>query len=202
MYKGLSDIIQQINDKDYKAWERLYAHYYKALCSYSNTVVKDRSCAEDIVQDVLVRVWQSELRFVNSSELGAYLYKAVYNNSMAYVRNDGNRKGILNHLYEEEDRLRREQLDCEDEANFEFLAGMVGEEVIRELYLSIQELPEDRRQIMLLAIEGRSGAEIAEMLGVSINTVKTQKYRSYKYLKKRLNKFYYILPLLVCMLEK
>lgn len=202
MYKGLSDIIREINDKDYKAWEVLYAHYYKALCSYSNTVVKDASCAEDIVQDVLMKIWQSDIRFADARDLGAYLYKAVYNNSMAHVRNTGNRKDILNHLYEEGDRARQEQLGNDAETDSGFLAGIVGEEVIRELYLSIQELPEDRRQIMRLSIEGHSGAEIAEMLGVSINTVKTQKYRSYKFLKKKLNKYYYLMPLLLSLLDR
>ena len=202
MYKGLSDIIQEINDKDYQAWEALYAHYYRALCSYSHTVVKDGPCAEDIVQDVLMKIWQSDVRFTDARDLGAYLYKAVYNNSVAYMRTSGNRAGILNHLYEESDRERRERIENGEETDFEFLAGVVGEEVIRELYLSIQELPEDRRRIMRLSIEGHSGAEIAEMLGVSINTVKTQKYRSYKFLKKRLNKYYYLLPLLLAFVDR
>ena len=118
------------------------------------------------------------------------------------MRNSGNRVGILNHLYEESDRERRERIENGEETDFEFLAGVVGEEVIRELYLSIQELPEDRRRIMRLSIEGHSGAEIAEMLGVSINTVKTQKSRSYKFLKKRLNKYYYLLPLLMAFVDR
>ena len=43
----------------------------------------------------------------------------------------------------------------------------VKEELVRRLYEEIQKLPERRRQIMLLSIDGKSGKEIAEMLNIS-----------------------------------
>ena len=52
---------------------------------------------------------------------------------------------------------------------------------------------------MQLSISGLSGEEIANKLGISLNTVKTQKYRSYKFLKNRLKKYHLLLFLLCCM---
>ena len=62
----------------------------------------------------------------------------------------------------------------------------VKEEIIRQLYYYIEELPSEQRRIILMRIEGYTWEEIAERLDISINTVKTQKTRSYKFLRERL----------------
>ena len=62
----------------------------------------------------------------------------------------------------------------------------VKEEIIRQLYCYIEELPAEQRRIILMRIEGHTWEEIAERLEISINTVKTQKTRSYKFLRERL----------------
>ena len=62
----------------------------------------------------------------------------------------------------------------------------------------IEELPAEQRRIILLRIEGHSWDEIASKLGVSINTVKTQKSRSYKFLREKLgNSTYSVLLSLI-----
>ena len=62
----------------------------------------------------------------------------------------------------------------------------------------IEELPAEQRRIILLRIEGHSWDEIASRLGVSINTVKTQKSRSYKFLREKLaNSSYSVLLTLI-----
>ena len=54
------------------------------------------------------------------------------------------------------------------------------------MYFHIEELPPEQRRIILLRIEGYTWEEIAERLEISINTVKTQKSRSYKFLREKL----------------
>lgn len=76
--------------------------------------------------------------------------------------------------------------ETDEYSDLEF-AETVREELIRQLYFHIDELPEERRKIILLSIKGYSGNEIAEELGISINTVKTQKSRSFKYLREKLS---------------
>ena len=75
--------------------------------------------------------------------------------------------------------------ECDDFTR-EFMLDTVREEVVRLLYLHIGDLPRVRRQIMRLSISGFSGKEIAERLGISVNTVKVQKNKSIKYLRDRL----------------
>lgn len=85
------------------------------------------------------------------------------------------RQNILRKMVAEEVELPDEQF-----------ALTVREELIRQLYVYIEDLPEERKKILLMSIQGHSGNEIADLLGISINTVKTQKNRGFKYLREKL----------------
>lgn len=189
MHKPIEDILKGLNNKSYVAWEALYSRYFSALCSYSFGIVQDEDVAKDVVQDMLMKMWQSSVQFETQNEFVAYLYKSVYNNSVLYLRNSGNRIGILNTIYKEDSYFREMELESDPE----FITGVVSEEVIRELHLSIAELPTERQEVIKLSIEGHTGTEIAQLLGVSINTVKTQKYRGYRFIKAKLKTFFTVL---------
>lgn len=169
----LDTIIGGINKKDAQSWAQLYSSCYVALCAYVESIVNDVDVAKDIVQELLVAVWQSEVKFANSKELLGYLYRSLYNRSLDFIRKKKVRNKVLS------------QLEVEEMEDFleDFLLRTVREEVVRRLYLYIEDLPHDRKQIVKLSISGFSGKEIAEKLGISINTVKVQKSRSIKYLR-------------------
>ena len=155
------EILRGVNQKDLKAWETLYASYYAALCSYADGIVKDSDTAQDIVQDTLIRIWNSDRTFPDIKELTWYLYRSTYNNALFHLRTQASRQNILRKMVAEEVELRK----------------------LREL---IDRLPEERKKILLMSIQGHSGNEIADLLGISINTVKTQKNRGFKYLREKL----------------
>ena len=195
------DFVTRINGKDPAAWEELYVRYYKALCSYSASLMGSPATAEDLVQELLLKLWQSDRIFSVLPELTAYLYRSVYHNSLAYRRDCTNRESLLRNLHE-----RNLQEGCtpphiDPEADMEQLAGFVGEEVIRRLYSDIHALPAEQQRIIRLSIAGFKGAEIARRLGISINTVKTQKYRGYRSLRLRLSKFFFLFMLFIALLR-
>ena len=109
-------------------------------------------------------------------ELTSYLYRSCYNNALIYKRNVQIRKGIEQKII----------LEAEVEFSDEIFAITVRDELLRQLYCYIKELPDGAREIMELSVLGLSGPEIAEKLGITIHTVKTQKNRSFKYLRERL----------------
>lgn len=169
------EILRGVNQKDLKAWETLYASYYAALCSYADGIVKDSDTAQDIVQDTLIRIWNSDRTFPDIKELTWYLYRSTYNNALFHLRTQASRQNILRKMVAEEVELPDEQF-----------ALTVREELIRQLYVYIEDLPEERKKILLMSIQGHSGNEIADLLGISINMVKTQKNRGFKYLREKL----------------
>lgn len=176
----LDSILEGINEKDEKSWGQLYSACYASLCTYVESIVRDMDNAKDIVQDLFVLMWNSETHFKSASELLSYLYKSLYNNSLIFLRNKKNRERLLTKMQEEKEWT-------EEYSHDDFLLKMVREEIIRLLYLHIEDLPKMRRQIMELSINGFSNKEIADKLGIQVNTVKVQKNRSIKYLRECLS---------------
>ncbi len=177
LYKTENEIIEGINRKDANAYKYLYKRYYAPLCSYASRLLSTSEEVEDVVQELFLSVYEGEHVFSDIRELTNYLYRALYNNCLLYLRDHQIHDSILNSLVENPD-------EAEDEEAIYALT--VREELLRQLYNYIKELPQEQRNIMLLRIEGYEWGEIAEKLGISINTVKTQKTRSYKFLREHM----------------
>ena len=117
-------------------------------------------------------------------------YLAEYNIYKKMRKQDAKDDGIL-YVTEYSDWKARIQKNYEQQKENEdfskdFMLDTVQEEIVRLLHLHIGDLPRVRRQIMKLSISGFSGKEIADKLGISVNTVKVQKNKSIKYLRDRL----------------
>ena len=173
-------ILRGVNEKNEKAWKYLFDAYYAALCAYVHKILKNREHVEDLVQTVFIKLWELPKTFTDVQELTCYLYKACYNNTLLFIRNNRIHDTILKDLAagKENDPLTVDEI----------YALTVREEIIRQLYLYIEKLPTEQKKVILLKIEGHSWEEIATLLGVSINTVKTHKSRGYKFLKSKLQK--------------
>lgn len=175
MNTGKAELIAGINCKDQKAWEELFNSYYEALCNHGYRILADEEGVEDIVQEVFIKLWEGKTVFENEKALTVYLYKAVTNNALKYLR-DRNA---------EDEKLRLWSEVAEEMSEDDF-SSVVREEVLRRLRELIDLLPAERRKIILMSMENKSGEEIAAELGVTIHTVKQQKYRAYKFIKEQL----------------
>lgn len=183
-------IITAVNQKDPEGWELFYEHYYTALCSFVSGILKQQEDVEDLVQDIYISIWEGERVFTDIKELTNYLYRACYNNALLYIRNHQLHDNIL-------EKLQQKNKEEENEAEEQYYTLAIKEEVIRQLYNYIKELPTEQKRIILLRIEGYSWEEIANRLGVSINTIKTQRSRSFKFLRKKLDHVEYIIIWLI-----
>ena len=177
--------IQGINSKDPLAWKELYRFYYGALCNYSSSIINETNIAEDIVQECLVTIWKSSLHFQDVKILSSYLYRSVYNNTLKYIRDQ-----------KVEDRRKAEWSSVQAEEEDDVFYQAIEEDVIRKLRMVIALLPEQRQTILRLSIDGLSIQEIASQLGISANTVKTQKKRAYLFIKENLKEYFGLLLLL------
>lgn len=177
-------LLEGINKKKTSAWRALYRYLYGSLCNYAAEICKDIEAADDIVQECLISVWRSDLIFTSTRGLLTYLYKAVYHNSLKYIRDRHSDQGKLEEY--------RQDLPSEEDAIYQ----AVEEELINQLRTAIDQLPEQRKRILLLSMEGKTVADIAELLQISENTVKTQKKRAYAYIKQALGVQYALFLLL------
>ena len=156
MLPETKELIQGINQKDEKAWKVLFKSFYAPLCHYSSRILADEQVVPDIVQNTLVNLWNSSVRFENGKALTVYLYRAVWNNALKYLRDRNVEEERLKHWFEEEGEMSEE--------NF---YSVVREELFRKLRELIDRLPEERKKILLMSIQGHSGNGIADLLGIS-----------------------------------
>ncbi|QTE22825.1 RNA polymerase sigma factor [Polaribacter cellanae] len=179
-------LVRQLKEGNEKAYNFLMESYYPNLCAYAETLIRNRSGAEDIVQNVFVTVWIKREQLNAKFSIKSYLYKSVYNEFIDYYRKN---KPIV---YLEKKYL--EALDLVIEKDYEDL-----EALIKIVDLEINNLPTKCKKIFLLnKKEGLTHIEISEYLKISTKTVEGHMTRAFKILSKKIKKqskafFYFIL---------
>lgn len=174
MDRGQS-FINAIHARQAGAWERLYSQYYTALCRYALRILDDPDLATDIVQSVMIRMWENPPALDHEAGLRLYLYRAVNNNCLQYIRNKNR-----------EDKRLQEWIFFTEEVESESLSGVVSEEVIRKLRLLIDGMPSKRREVILMSMKKMSNEEISEVMQVTIHAVKKHKKEAYAYIREAL----------------
>ncbi len=124
---------------------------------------------DDIYQEILIQVWKSLHSFRGASKLSSYIYRVALNTCLGQVRTS--RRWVTESLGDR---------DFIDEENY-------LEEDIRNLYRAIRKLPEIDRGLIMLFLEEKSYAEMAEITGISVSNVGVKLNRIRKNLKTIMN---------------
>lgn len=173
--------------------EFLHASYYDRLLYYAWTIIHDKETSRDLVQEAFIGYWnQKERVSPNPVQIRNFLYVNVKNSCLKHLRHD---KVVDKYM-------GMQDPDPAEEASA--LNKMIQAEAIGEIYAAIESLPERCRKISKMGyLEGLKNHEIAEQLGLSVNTVKTQKKRALQLLRLKLNpETFLTLTLLLQHLEK
>lgn len=176
--------IEQINKLDVTAFRLLYKGYYRALVCYAMQIIKEAGTAEDIVQELFSVIWEKKVVFRSLSSFKSYLYNSVRNASFDYLKHKDVESTYLQKVI---DTHQAYKIDEGEEEDF------FSEEVYRQLFRTIDELPDRCREVFLMYMEGKKNEEIAAALHVSLETVKTQKKRAMAVLRKKLGSYHFLL---------
>lgn len=165
------------------SFEELFRNNYAKLCLFAKQFLKDDDAAKDIVQEAFVTYWNNRNELASAeASINSFLYASVKNACLNKLR-----RQKLEHLF-----LNNQDADPSEEAAV--LNAMIRSEVITELHKVITTLPENCQKIFRMGyLEGLKNPQIAEELGLSINTVKTQKKRGLQLLRVRLNPDFFAL---------
>src|ERR1700761_5346183 len=79
------ELLQRVSVGDQTAFRQLYVSFYKRLYHFALALVKTRESAEEIVEDVFVRIWQQRETIHTIKNLRVYLYTAIKNSSLNYL---------------------------------------------------------------------------------------------------------------------
>ncbi|MBN8876916.1 MAG: RNA polymerase sigma-70 factor [Sphingobacteriales bacterium] len=176
-----------INENIYHSLKVTFNEYYNSLCFFANSLINDQQAAEDIVEDMFLKLWEKEPDFSKHKNIKAALYIGVKNACLDYIKKRKNNRSQTNTLSYV---LQQEQEDF-------ILNEITRAEVLREAYAEMQKLPTECRKVMQLYYQhGLDHKLISAKLGVTVSTVKNQKARGLKILRKKLGtSFFYFLAL-------
>ncbi|NQV02098.1 MAG: RNA polymerase sigma-70 factor [Bacteroidia bacterium] len=189
---GLSVAEHTIVDIRTKAdFELLFNTWYSKLCSYANGFLKDLDASEEIVQEVMLKIWINRARLEITSSIQSYLFRAVRNGCLNLLKHVNIREEYKSFKEREDSTLQRSH---EEE--------MMVSELESKIREAIDRLPMERRRVFIMSrYDGMTYNEIAENLGISVKTVENQMSKALKFLREELAEYLPFLLLLFNIME-
>ena len=163
--------LNRLNARNHEAFQLLFREYFQDIAYYAGKILKDMDVAEDIAQDIFVRLWEKNNHFENYLALKSYLYLSARNSCINYIKHHNI---VLEHA--------QTQKTKETEENT--WNTIVETEIISLLSDYIRQLPAECAKIMELVMQGYNSTEISTLTGASSSTVRSQKQRGIALLKK------------------
>ena len=178
-------ILELLRQGDKCGLELLFRSFYRPLVMYALKFVVHQEEAEDIVQEVFLRFWESKSKFENHYALKSFLYHCVQHAALNYLEKL--------HVREKANRRLGAKLPEEEDV----FCFQVETDVFEEIFAAVEELPGECKRIFKMSyIEMLDIKTICEQLDVAESTVKTQRQRAKKYLRDRLQHLYPVVMLM------
>ncbi len=154
-------------DRD-EAVRRLLLQFRRKVFSLVFAILRDRAQAEDVTQDVFIRVWQNLAGFDRRAALATWIFHIARNAAISALRTTKSRAQLG-------ERLHNELLAHGSEAPGSADIAHDAAEVAR----LIDTLPEQQRRVVILFyMQERSHQDVAELLNIPVGTVKTLLHRA------------------------
>lgn len=168
-HKNLSDpsiVLRQIANGDQDAFKEIYACFYKILFQFALAIVRNREAAEEIVQNVFIKIWQRRTKLPSIQNLRVYLYTATKNTALNYLSI----------------KARENITESFDHINIELNALVFTPEQIlicseteKIIQQAIDALPPRCKMIFKLVREdGLKYKEVSQILNIAVNTIDVQ----------------------------
>lgn len=148
-----------------EAFDQLVPAYRRRVFGLAYSILRERTAAEDLAQEVFVKLWQALPRYDGRAKLSTWVYAVTRNAAVSALRS------------------RRRSMSMSDAgvlAEVEAIAAAPGAEPgDAGLRRQVEALPEKQRQaVTLYYLDERPVDEVAEMMGIPVNTVKTHLHRA------------------------
>ncbi|MCY1633432.1 RNA polymerase sigma factor [Marinifilum sp. D737] len=180
---------QRIAERDKNAFRLLFDTYHAQLFRFAECYVCSPDIAEDIVQEVFIKLWENP-KIKISRSLRSYLFFMVKNACIDHLRSM---------KLEDKKKLKLAEAQIVSES----ISVNIDSEVSLKIKHAIDELPAQCKEVYCLSVySGLKHAEIAEEMGISVNTVKVHVFRAKKILKERLYHLKELLMLFTHLITK
>lgn len=166
-------IVQAQRHQLEREYEELWNCFGPSLARLASSYESEPQAREDLLQEIRLAIWVALPRFRNESSLRTFVFRVAHNRSLTHVWRR-KRAGIAEESDEIPDPRRSPEADAMQRVDQS------------RLIEAIRQLPIPFRQVLTLALEDLSHAEIANVLGISENNVAVRMNRARKLLRERL----------------
>jgi RNA polymerase sigma-70 factor (ECF subfamily) len=150
-------------------------NYHKPLCFYAYSLSNDYDGAKDIVQNIIINLWERRKALPKIKSFKSYLYKSVYNEFLNQIRTSSRMMVFEKEYFE----ALKDFVDDHDESK--------TKQQIALLHNEIEKLsPKCKETFLLCKREGLTYVEIADHLNISIKTVENHMIKAFSILRKKM----------------
>lgn len=163
------NIIRRVQSGEVDAYALLVHKHHRNLLAFVFRIIKDAAIAEDIGQEVFLKVYQELPRFDadRGTPFAAWLFIVARNQCISELRKMGRTELATAEFF---DRIAADGETAE--------AALIKQEELEALKATLQELPEPFRSTIIMSLKGATLEEISRKCGVPQATVKTRLYRA------------------------
>lgn len=171
-----NQFICQIKQGNIASYNRLYYEYYKKLCYHSFLIINRKDIAEEVVQNIFVKIWEKRETLNLPDNIGSYLYRAVLNESLNYLKKEKRNTYNENEVQNLENLSNNLALETQQD------------ELRKQIRLAIKKLPYKTRRVFIMNRKlNLSYQEIASRLNISVKGVEYHICSALKQLRNDLN---------------
>ncbi len=188
--KSNKELLLLIREDNEVAFFQLYERYSRRLYGFVLRYIKQEADAEEIVQEVFIKIWETRDKIDVYSSFESFLFTIAYNATISLFRKRAREKKYLEHL--------------KSLQQAEAVPNLIDEIQFNELNDTVQSLlneltPRQKEVFQLSREQGLAHEEIAKKLNISVNTVKKHIANTLAFLKSRLDNSLMVSWLFICL---
>ncbi|HRO46170.1 RNA polymerase sigma-70 factor [Agriterribacter sp.] len=170
-------LMHQIAAGNEQSFKKLYDCFYKKLYHFAFAIVKTKEAAEEVVEDVFIKIWKTRKNFTDIRNIKVYLYTATKNTSLNFLA-----KKAKENITQPFDHIDIEVAEINSPETL-----MITAELYKKIQRAVEALPPRCKIIFKLVREDKlKYREVADILNISINTIDAQMAIAVKKIMTRL----------------
>jgi RNA polymerase sigma-70 factor (ECF subfamily) len=189
------ELVSRARARDLAAFEELVGRHEERLYRVAMRLLRNENDAREVLQDALLSAWQNLDSFAGRAQFGTWIYRVTVNGALMLLRSRRRRPTVS-----VEDLTAADLDEAVDESQAQTGASdwskrpdeqLQSGELKNHIQEALDHLPEILRLVFLLRdVEGLSTEETAEMLNVTVPTVKTRLHRARLALRQSINDYF------------
>jgi len=170
--------VEALCNGNHKAFEDIFIMYFQKVKTFIGGIIKSDADAEELAQDVFIKLWLNREQIDVNKSLNAYLYAIARNATFNYLKHQLVEQSYLSSYKPNED------VDTPEEIYF-------AREIKLLIEMTVTQMPVQRRRIYILSRDkGISNEDIASQLNISKKTVENQLSLAFKEIRKVVSVFF------------